>query len=100
MMSFAEVLGFRSPKVLEYIRKCSDHHKTWRLLEITYIAVADELLVPYVRHCLQKAEQPTAKGYWSWSNDVVVDPNYIYLQQMIFTFLQAVMLFRCGVRNR
>ena len=99
MMSFAEALGFRSPKALEYIRKCSDHYKTWRLLEITYIAVADELLVPYVRHCLQRAEQPTAKGYWSWINDVVVGTNYIYLQQMIFTFLQAVMFFRCGVRN-
>ena len=68
MMSFAEALGFRSPKPLE----------TWRLLEITHIAVANELLVPYVRHCLQRAEQPTAKGYWSWSNDVVVDPNYLF----------------------
>ena len=61
------------------------------MLEITHIAVANELLVPYVRHCLQREEQPAAKGYW-WTLT-------IYLQQMIFTFLQDVMLFRCEVRN-
>ena len=42
--------------------------------------------------------QPSVAGYWEWNNHVV-NPNYAYMQQMIMTFLHAIMLFRAGVRN-
>ena len=45
-------LGFVSEKVLKYIRKGSDHHKLWQILEISYLSLTDELLLPYVRNCI------------------------------------------------
>ena len=42
------ILGFQTPKSQKYLKKGSDHHKTWHFLEILYVAVALELLVPYV----------------------------------------------------
>ena len=74
-------LGYSSPKSLEFARKCSDHHKTWSILEIMYIAVADELLVPFVRHCKAENKDITVENYWLWS-DTLVNPNYIFMQQI------------------
>ena len=43
------VLGFKSPKAQEYLRKGADHHKLWHLLEILNVSLTLELLVPYVK---------------------------------------------------
>ena len=43
--------GFSSLKALEYAKRCGDHHKSWEILKMLYIAAADELLLPYIRHC-------------------------------------------------
>ena len=42
----AKELGFTSGNSLNYIGKGSDHHELWQILDYTYIALADELLVP------------------------------------------------------
>ena len=91
-------LGFKSPKAQEYLRKGSDHHKTWHFLEIIYTSVALELSVPYARHCLAINIQPSADHYWEWC-DKIEDPNYIYLQHMIFTYLHSLMMLRSGIRK-
>ena len=98
LSEIAKELGYNTVKSLGYIERCSDHHKSWRFLEIVYISMTDELLVPYVRHCLQNQMQPSVSGYWAWNNEVD-NPNYTYMQQMVFTFLHSIMLFRAGVRN-
>ena len=91
------ILGFSSPKAQEYARRCSDHHKSWKILEILYLAITDELLLPYVRYCLKNTISPSASGYWQWADDIC-NPNYMYLQQMALTFLHSLMLFRVGCR--
>ena len=73
-------LGYSSPKSLEFARRCSDHHKTWSMLEIMYIAVEDELLVPFVRHCKAENKDITVENYWLWS-DTLVNPNYIFIHK-------------------
>ena len=93
-----KLLAFKSEKSLMYARNCSDHHKTWQILEIMYIAIADELLVPYVRHARENGQQTSVESYWKWNEDIC-NSNYIYMQQIVFTFLHSMMLFRSGVRN-
>lgn len=90
-------LGYVSSKSLDYAKRCGDHHKTWSILEIIYIAVADELLVPYVRHCKEAGIDISVRiiGY----GHTVENPNYCFMQQMVFTFLHAIMLFRTGCRK-
>ena len=63
MESVAKELGFTSENSLNYIRKGSVHHKLWQILEYTYIALADELLVAYVRYCLLNNIDPDISGY-------------------------------------
>ena len=91
-------LGFVSDKALKYIRKGSDHHKMWQILEISYLSLTDELLLPYVRHCISQCTTPTIEGYWKYCENIL-NPNYCYIQQMVFNFPHALMLFRKGCRN-
>ena len=94
----AKVLGFKSEKALAYAQRCSDHHKTWQIIGLMYTGITDELLVPFIRSCKKDGIQPTVQSYWTWNQDVC-NPNYAYMQQMVFTSLHAMMLFRIGIRN-
>ena len=94
-----KVLGFVSENALKYGKKGTDHHKMWQILEVTYLAMADELLLPYVRDCLRKNTKPSVEGYLTSYNDAVESPSYEYAQQMAFTFLHAMMMLRRGIRN-
>ena len=88
-----KILGFQSPKAQKYLKKGSDHHKTWHFLEILYVAVALELVIPYVRE--SDGSNPCVEGYWAWSKGID-DPNYIYMQQSVFVYLHAMMMLRSG----
>ena len=91
------ILGYNSENAQKYIKKGCDYHKLWQILEIIYIALADELLLPYVRKSLELGEKPTSSGYWNYSESTA-SPNYQYAQQALFTFLYALMMLRRGVR--
>jgi len=91
--TLGNVLGFQTPKAAEYLRKGSDHHKTWHFLEILYTSLSLELVVPYVKDASLKQIGCTLEGYWEWT-DQVMDPNYIYLQHAVFTHLHALMMLR------
>ena len=98
MKAVCKELGFKPENALNYIKKGFDHHKLWEVLEICYIALSDELLMPYVRHCLSENIECFAEGYCEYSNDAIND-TYMYGQQMTFIFLHSFMLFRQGIRN-
>ena len=57
--------------------------------------IADELLVRYAR---ENRQQTSVESYWKWNEDIC-NSNYIYMQQIVFTFLYSMMLFRTGIRN-
>ena len=95
----AQCLSFRNLKALDYIRKCSDHHKTMKLCEIMYVAMTNELLVPYVRHCMLNHAAATVEGYWEWASDAQ-NAIYIYIQQMTLTFLHGIIVMCTGARKK
>ncbi|XP_062568018.1 uncharacterized protein LOC134230270 [Saccostrea cucullata] len=94
----AKMLGYRSPKALQACMDANDHHKAFQFLEILLFGTGDELLLPYVRQCLSTDGTPSAQGYFEWCCRVQ-DPNYKFLQEVIFTYTLSVYLFRAGVRR-
>ena len=82
-------MGHSTQKALEFAKRCADHHKSWKILEILYLAITDELLVPFVRYCLNDNLSPSVVGYWKWAEDIC-DPNYMYMQQMALTFYMVL----------
>ena len=57
MEEISKAFGFKRETALKYARNCSDHRKTWRMLEIVMIGFTDELLYPYVKHSIAKEEE-------------------------------------------
>ena len=96
MSSLGNVLGFKSTKAQAYLQKGADHHKLWHLLEIAYVSLSMELMVPYVRHCLSKNAVPSVDGYWNWSGEIK-DPNYRYIQESILNYAHSLMMLRAGI---
>ena len=99
MKEVCRTLGFKTEESLKYAKRGSDHHKMGQILEVTYLAMADELLLPYVRDCVIKRINPSVEGYLTTYNDAVRNPNYEYAQLMTFTFLHSMMMLRKGVRS-
>ena len=92
---FGNILGFQSPKAQAYLKKGSEHHKLWHLLEIDYISLSLELMVPYVRFAKIEGFVPTTEGYWEWSTKIE-DPNYLYIQETTLSYLHGLMMLRSG----
>ena len=93
-----KVLGFKSAKALKHIRNCGNHHKTFELMLIMYIALTDELLKPFLDHCSENEMTPNMVDYWEFSK-TITDSQYNYVQQTTLSFLHSIMLFRFGIRN-
>ena len=55
-----------------------------------------ELVAPYVKS-VTAGTSSSAEGYWNWCKDIK-NPNYVYVQQMVFIYLYSLMSFRVGVR--
>lgn len=91
--------GFRTPKAQEVFKKGTDHHRSREVLEIVLFALSKELLVPYIRHCIQNALTPTASHYNTWFEEDVVDQRYCFLYHITFSYLLAFHMFNEGVRK-
>ena len=79
-------------------KKGSDYHKTWNFLEILYIANSLELITEFVREFIAKKRIQDVDSHWEWC-EKIESPNYLYMQQMCFSYLHALMLLKRGVRK-
>ena len=98
MKDVAKSLNFTTDASLHYIKAGSDHHKMWVILDASFIAFADELMIPYIRRCLSLDQQITVNGFWKFSK-MVKDPNYLYCIEMVFSYLLSFMQLRKGSRS-
>ncbi|MES9969685.1 MAG: hypothetical protein ABW092_06590, partial [Candidatus Thiodiazotropha sp.] len=94
----SKLLGFRSERAQNYCKAASGHHKSWEILQIVFRAVSKELLIAFVRQNLANGKQPTIDKYFRWLQ-TVKDPNYLFMQEIVFTCLVALNIFRIGVRG-
>ena len=95
MRSVCYELGFQSENALKYAKKGSDHHKLWEILEITYIAFVDELIYQFTVFCVSHGVPINIANYWMFATKVK-NPNFLFVQQMVLTFLHGLMLLRKG----
>lgn len=94
----SRVMGFRSENAQRAAKKCSDHHKTWTLLQIAHEGNLQELMVPYVRQSMLMNNAITPAGFLKFMMTEAKNPNFIYLGTMTLTYLEALQNFRTGLR--
>ena len=93
----ADMLGFRSDKAKASCRKAIDHHKSFQILEITIIACSLELVRQHVHEMARAGKEADYKSYCRFLQGVK-DPNFLFLNEAIFTYLYSLFLFRAGMR--
>ena len=90
--------NFRSEAAQKSAKKVNDHHKGWTLLRIARHSVTRELILPYVRTELEKKEQDlSVKGFMKFVMNAK-DPNYTFMCDMTFELIDAIFMYRAGVR--
>ena len=99
LSDFAKELGFRSPKAQDIVRKGIDHHRSRQILGAILEALSCELLVPFVKLCKLDGVEATTTGYFSWVESNVLDPVYLFLFHMCFTFILSFHLYNKATRK-
>lgn len=92
------LMGFKSENAQRTAKSCSDNHKTWSLIRIAYEGLMQELMVPYIQHCVHDNTKITPKGFLHYVLVEAKDPNYLYVATMTLTYLQAIINMRAGLR--
>ena len=98
MGKLAEMLNFKTTKAKQCLQNVSDHHKGWSFFMTYLIETGDELILPYVKECIQGNTTPTLQDYMSWSGKLQ-DPTYEFVRDLTLSFAFAILLFRTGVRR-
>ena len=92
------LFNFRSETALKYAKKVSDHHKGWTLCRIAREAIAAQLILPFVRDELKKQNPDFKASAFLKYTFNAENPNYVFMCDMAFEILDAVFMYRVGVR--
>ena len=93
-------LNFKSENAQKAAKRVSDHHKGWAMLSIARTALAKELVLPFVRIELAKEHNDlTTVNFMRFISRDVVDPNYLLLADIVFEFIDAIYMYRTGIRT-
>jgi hypothetical protein len=101
MSELCYLMGFKSDPAQAAAKKCSDNHKSWKLLLIFHSGTMRELVLPYVRECLCNDIEPTAGGFLNdfFKKEMINAPTYQYMGEQVMTYVQAIINFRMGIRR-
>lgn len=88
----AKMLGYRTPRVC--CKSCTDHHKSWMIINIFFNGTLDELLTTYVAH----DQTPTVAGLYNYISKCE-DRNFRFMCDVVLNYVLAIFVFRCGVRR-
>ena len=92
----AKLFGFQSEKAISYCKKAIDHHKTWDIIRTALEETSAEMVLPYVRMCLQKGQSPTAQSLKDHFSSISSMKMQV-LFQAVTRYLLAIVLFRNGL---
>jgi hypothetical protein len=94
------LLNFRSENAQKAQKRVNDHHKGWQLLTIARNALAKELALPFVRYQMaQEVPDLSVVNLMRYISHQVKDPNYLLIADITFEFIDAINMYRRGVRT-
>jgi len=70
-----------------------------QMLEIALFALADELIYEYCNICKQNNFQPSVEGYNFFLKNAVKNENFLFVSEVVFTYMLSVYMFRAAVRR-
>ena len=99
MSEICKELDFTAENAQAYAKKdSSDHHKLWDVIEICYIAFTDEIIVEFLCYCNLTNIDSNVESFWNYFV-VLKNPNFVFMHQMAFVCLRALISFRGGIQT-
>ena len=92
------LLGFRTPREKCVIREGVHHYRTKQILSVCLEAISKELLVPYVRRCIQNENKPITGEYQEWLTSAEYN-SYLFFYHIAFSYLLSIQLLIEAVRK-
>ncbi len=92
--SLATMVGYNSPKALQYAFQAANHHKSWELLQLYFQCFVQRQISDYEKTTVA----PSATDFCHWIS-VQPNPTYRYIYTMVFRYLIALFMFRQGMRE-
>ena len=66
LKDLAVMLGWKSIKALTACEKCTNHHKSWQILQILFGAGTKAILKPYIVQCKNENNTPSVAGLYKY----------------------------------
>ena len=92
------MLGFRTPRAKDVVRKGIDHHRTRQILSVCLEALSKELVLPVVRECIRNEEEVSVEGYQKYFKNVQ-NRSYIFFYDIAFSYLLSFHLLTGAIRK-
>ena len=93
----ADKLGFKSTKAKEFFINRGDYHLFWEIAMIVYEVIAKELIHVYIEHCIDEGVLPDSSQLMIWRNERVINPNFNFCYDLIFTIMLGLKSYRAGI---
>ena len=95
MIESLKKLAINTDAALDHAKSCANHHKTWRVMELFFFSLTDEIFLIFHNDLLFADHLAT---FWGWAQNRT-DDNIIYPIDMVLTYLFSILLFSSSVRN-
>ena len=99
ILKVADKLGFKSTKAKEFIINRGDYHLFWEIAMIVIEAIAKELIHVYIEHCNDEGVLPNSSQLMIWHNERVINPNFNFYYDLIFTIMLGLKSYHAGIRR-
>ena len=94
-------LGFTTENQLNYIQYCRDHHLSWEIFLVVFLASMRELVLEYVRTSSTESDgmSQTAGGFFDHHKQHSTSDAYDFLFSVVTIYGQALMNLRGAIRR-
>lgn len=90
--------GFKSPRAQVSAQACSDHHKSFMLLEIMFESTISEILTTFLLHCWTSCKVPSVAEFFEYVK-VCEDKNYRFMCDVMVNYVLSIFVYRAGIRR-
>jgi hypothetical protein len=89
--------GFRTPHALLAARNCSNHHKSWKFMNILLFDTQAELLRTFILHCFN--DNPVKVSEFYKFIEYSKSPHFRFMTNCLLNYVFALYVFRCSIRR-
>ncbi|XP_060579799.1 uncharacterized protein LOC132712676 [Ruditapes philippinarum] len=98
LQDLSKECGFKSPRAQVAAQSCTDHHKSYMLLEIMFESALQEIMTTFIINSVQNSITPNIATFFDYIKSSK-DKNYRFMCDAIINFIFPIFLYRAGVRR-